>query len=77
MSVSTARWNLRIQQAGQSSQHDLKGSVVGAIPAPDPGYMFDPRRSTTLFNVLVIAAATVSIGTTNRSLFTRACAPLG
>jgi hypothetical protein len=36
--------------------------------------MFDPRRSTTLFNVLVIAAATVSIGTTNHSLFTRACA---
>src|SRR5690348_5402957 len=43
----------------QSAPSDLKVSIVGAIPAPDPRHMLDARRLPMLdrFSVLAIVAA--------------------
>src|SRR5690242_2785992 len=43
----------------QAVPSDLNVSIVGAIPAPDPRHMLDPRRSSVLdrFSVLAIVAA--------------------
>src|ERR1700742_363143 len=43
----------------QAASSDLKVSVVGAIPAPDPRHMLDARRLPMLdrFSVLAIVAA--------------------
>lgn len=43
----------------QSTGSDPKGPIVGAIPAPDPRQLLDPRRSAMLdrFSVLALVAA--------------------
>src|SRR5271167_4700986 len=43
----------------QAAPSDLKVSIVGAIPAPDPRHMLDARRLPMLdrFSVLAIVAA--------------------
>ena len=43
----------------ESAASDLKVSIVGAIPAPDPRHMLDARRLPMLdrFSVLAVVAA--------------------
>jgi nodulation protein E len=54
----------------QSAGSDLKVSIVGAIPAPDPGHTLDARRSTMLdrFSSLAIVAAKQALAQSGLSL---------
>jgi nodulation protein E len=54
----------------QSAGSDLKVSIVGAIPAPDPNDMLDARRSTMLdrFSSLAIVAAKQALAQSGLSL---------
>ena len=53
-----------------SAPADLKVSIVGAIPAPDPRHMLDARRLPMLdrFSVLAIAAAQQALTQSGLSL---------
>jgi len=54
----------------ESASSDLKVSIVGAIPAPDPRHMLDPRRLPMLdrFSVLAIVAAQQALAQSGLSL---------
>lgn len=54
----------------ESAPSDLKVSVVGAIPAPDPRHMLDARRVPMLdrFSVLAIVAAQQALAQSGLSL---------
>jgi 3-oxoacyl-(acyl-carrier-protein) synthase len=54
----------------ESAPSDLKGSIVGAIPAPDPCHMLHARRLPMLdrFSALALVAAQQALGQSGLSL---------
>ena len=59
-----------IGKLDKSAPSDLKVSIVGAIPAPDPCHMLDARRLPMLdrFSVLAIVAAQQALAQSGLSL---------
>jgi nodulation protein E len=57
--VGSARRRCGLGKLDEQAPSDLKVSIVGAVPAPDPRHMLDARKLPMLdrFSVLAIVAA--------------------